>query len=1180
MSVSVRIVSVAVVLTVLIAAAVLLLSRGGHSPSEEASEPQALQAPDSHPEQENREPSPAAGRRSAQPAAAPEAPGEEAGDSLETGPGLITGAVVDRDGHAVDGATVELSHYNWRDPDPAWNVPLIRATISSEEGLFEFSGLPLRGYTIHAATDDRSGQCGAYLRNGSASAEAIIVLEPAWRLRGNVVDPEGKGVAGALLQVVEKKGQRLYERSPMNMGARCGKDGAFELAHLPLGEWRFLIKAEGYPNRLTDFVAHNAGEVTFVLTEGGSLRGKAVLVDSGDPVAGLVVTAVATDAPADRPDATTEAQGRFSFPALRAAEYSLGVRHERLVLKHEAPKVHVARGKEAAMITLEVTEGATVSGRVVDEETGAGVAGVTITAREGGNAPTRVGHKPKEAESGADGAYHLAGLAAGPVHISRGDAPGYQPATWQEYQALSAAVGRHFEDIDFKLRRGCAVSGTVLGSDGEPLSGAQVLIYRRQSGESASAQTGADGRFTLSEFSSGANAMISARKGEAASLEEGPLDVPPEGLSGILLTLSEALTASIEGVLVDHAGRPQADYTVLANVVGGSPPASRSATTDADGRFKVLFLAAGAYLIQVRSPGTYIFTNASGAESIELKSGEARKGLRLVVDNRDEASISGRVTDEAGQPIRDVHVNSYGPMNASAVTDTDGKYRITGLKPGEYQMGAYHAGYSHASANQPVPAGSRNIDFVLEGTGAVEGHVIDAATGEPVTRFEVGCFPGAHEKMQDWMFGQFQFAQVRDPEGHFRTQGVRVGEATVFVRAAGYATGLKMVGYVKADETITGVRVELEGGGAVEGIVTDLDGVPLSGVSLFLGDLPREWVRTRATLATTGDDGTFRIDALSPDDRRITAYLDGYAPSRARVRPRPGRVDHVEIRLKTGGEIQGTVTAGGKPLPGVSITARKITLLSSGSSAQATTNRDGFYRLPGLADGDFQVRAYYRDPSNPDRSRSLERPAIIEGGMITQVDIDFDESTSAIEGLVTVDGQPAENAYVSVRVEGSGGGEESWARADSEGRFHIGPTPAGTAILTVSAGERRRVLHVEVPTGTTVQQDVSFAGAASITGTVVGFLPDAENGVAVLTGNVAIPENGAAFDLDDLARLSVNEPDVDENGNFLGENIEPGLYTVVAYSIPETFFGYRYRAAVVELEDGEETVLDFDLNWR
>ena len=122
--------------------------------------------------------------------------------------------------------------------------------------------------------------------------------------------------------------------------------------------------------------------------------------------------------------------------------------------------------------------------------------------------------------------------------------------------------------------------------------------------------------------------------------------------------------------------------------------ASQATFCDADGNFKVTGLAHGAYSIIAR---------AQGYVSIEDQSRKYRIGEIATIRMARGGVITGRVTDEFGEPIVGVRVSAdrardaegksvvaapaMNEMNASRMTDDRGVYRIYGLEAGAYVVG-------------------------------------------------------------------------------------------------------------------------------------------------------------------------------------------------------------------------------------------------------------------------------------------------------------------------------------------------------------------------------------------------------------------------------------------------------------------------------------------------------------
>jgi hypothetical protein len=112
----------------------------------------------------------------------------------------------------------------------------------------------------------------------------------------------------------------------------------------------------------------------------------------------------------------------------------------------------------------------------------------------------------------------------------------------------------------------------------------------------------------------------------------------------------------------------------------------------------------------------------------------------------------------------------------------------------------------------------------------------------------------------------------------------------------------------------------------VSGVVVDSEGKPVSGAFVVVG----------ASRATTGDDGRFAMEDVSPGKRTLQTTKSGFVSSSVPVTVTPGQPNAgVRVSLKSAGTITGLVfDSKGQPVSGVSVFPYRMTF---GSSGERTT---------------------------------------------------------------------------------------------------------------------------------------------------------------------------------------------------------------------------------------------------
>lgn len=176
-------------------------------------------------------------------------------------------------------------------------------------------------------------------------------------------------------------------------------------------------------------------------------------------------------------------------------------------------------------------------------------------------------------------------------------------------------------------------------------------------------------------------------------------------------------TGALSGRVVSTEGAP----VRRAQVQLTSPDArvGKSATTDNDGRYAFTDLPAGRYTIRANKGGFVSFAFGQKALNqpippVILDAGESLSGLSIVLPRG--GVVTGRVTDEFGDAILQAQVQAMRlqyqpdgerrlvPAGANAMTDDLGQFRLYGLTPGEYVIGASaRSVFGPVAMNRPEP---------------------------------------------------------------------------------------------------------------------------------------------------------------------------------------------------------------------------------------------------------------------------------------------------------------------------------------------------------------------------------------------------------------------------------------------------------------------------------------------
>ncbi|HET8732953.1 MAG TPA: carboxypeptidase regulatory-like domain-containing protein, partial [Anaeromyxobacteraceae bacterium] len=371
-------------------------------------------------------------------------------------------------------------------------------------------------------------------RPGERVRGLAVWLSPLGAYRGRVVDAEDRPVEGAEVRVTGAGERALL---PSADRVTSGPGGAFSIS-APDGATLEARHPGHAPGRATlDFAARSTRNVTLRL--GRAVSGDAAsgitgrVVSGGAPVEGALVSARAllrggpgSAEEAVAAQALSDADGKFALRDLSPARHLLSASRDGYTL----PRPVVARPGEE--VTLELSRGGAVAGRVVDHATGRPVPAFRVEVRRGGRGWRIATGAVTVVDAG--GRFEMKDLAPGPVGLSV-SAPGYLPSPLVE-----ATVPEHpgVVEVAVALNPGGRLTGRVVDRvDGRPLPGARIAL-EGDGGSApslldagAAAVAGPDGAFAVSGLPAGTVAVLVSADGHHARIVAG-LQVPDRGVAG------------------------------------------------------------------------------------------------------------------------------------------------------------------------------------------------------------------------------------------------------------------------------------------------------------------------------------------------------------------------------------------------------------------------------------------------------------------------------------------------------------------------------------------------------------------------------------------------------------------------------------------------------------------------
>lgn len=771
----------------------------------------------------------------------------------------------------------------------------------------------------------------------------------------------------------------------------------------------------------------------------------------------------------------TDADGSYAMGELPPGKYHLKARKGRFFSKQLPQYDIIVEHGSSLTVDLTLVPGGRIELTVIDKQSKKPVAGARVWFDSDDPGKRTIDKDGKTSISGFD--YDEVGFQV--------NADGYAKQSRHSYHQATTEPGKT-SAVTVELEPEQTITGKVVNEEGQPLSDAVVTIDSRWQGRWGTdgadwdpAMTDENGEFCLGGLGEGEYTyrLTATKEGFAP----GRAGVHSEKMSGVRIILHTG--ATVEGYVRDAKGAPVAGATVMLGE-------DVSTLSDAQGRWILARIEEGTHTLVVEKGDL-----RSKEKAMDIRWTDRIKAVDVVLKKKekDTFNVAGVVVDAIdGKPIPNVRLRFWSLGDRGEIkTDRSGKFRFEDIPTGKRRL--YFRGmpspYIDPIEDVEFPVEDRDIDNLVirlpRGTSIRGKAMLPSGEGA----WEAKIRP-IHPSFERSSRGR-RLKVTADSEGRFEAKGVPAGVGyRVRAEIDGYPPAISDRFNLRQGERIEDITVQFKQPGRLSGSIKDDEGRGLSKNYWLTTHFPdvedgawnNSWMAGRVT---PNDAGRFQITAVSPGKVIVQLWRDGRgldgSPGWSRVADRKvvqvvsgqetkdvdfviGTAEHAEPQ-KLDAYISGRVVgiASDEGIEGIDVYAHCDEFrMISGGSGKATTGSDGSFRIGGLQEGVFELRA------NPGQKAGYDEQEL-SGIRSPSEDIPV-----VLRRLCVVEGQVIEKDFGKPVTEFTicdVGSKEQRIR-DPQGRFRLEDLQRGACLLRVIAEEGVTQRCIELEEGETVRDVV------------------------------------------------------------------------------------------------------------
>ncbi|HEX8342998.1 MAG TPA: carboxypeptidase regulatory-like domain-containing protein, partial [Tepidisphaeraceae bacterium] len=656
----------------------------------------------------------------------------------------------------------------------AANVPVAGARVTvlsaagaqkvetDADGRYELLGFAAGTYTVFVdAPGLARGRAAGLTLDAGGTRAANFQLAPASVVKGNVITPVGPNTP--IVVTLRQAGAGIG--ADTTYAARL-TGNAFQFDGLPAGDYELVVSRRGYQSHSAN-VTVAAGQTLSLgdinLAIGATVSGRVVGVGTGVDVRGSVVGVYSGETAVG--SAQIAPDGTFQIFGIPAGSYVLKT-SARDAFADEIP-ITLTTGQQLSGLTVNVAPGGAIGGTVTRQDTGAAVAGVTVSLADAlGNL--------RSTATDASGNYAFEHLPLGAYAVRAYGVN--QPVT---VGALTGPAA----DVDVALPVAGTVTGTLTNGVGQPVRGF-VRVYAGTT-YVGSTQANAQGRYELLVRAAGAYTLLAESTGGTF----GAVNV--NVTTGANLVQNFAAGSRKITVNVTDNGAPANDAVIqVKRLTGVGAVDVGHVALKGQSAFTFNALQTGEYRVRV--------FHANGKGSLQTVTLGA-SDLNLSVAIATEPSVTGTITGPGGAPVVGAKVVLLPPGGMEtavfALTDASGAYTIANAVAGTYTLAVIADGRQTVVQSDFAVDGVESFSTELaDGGGVITGRLVDD-TGAPIA--------GGHVSVTNAAGDVLLGTAVIGADGTFRVSGPVGENLTVRITTRGADELLVVAQTVVNGETLS-----------------------------------------------------------------------------------------------------------------------------------------------------------------------------------------------------------------------------------------------------------------------------------------------------------------------------------------------------------------------------------------